>query len=92
VPGPACRSDLLRGHDQVEVDLEVPARLAEQLVVDVGDEPDLELLGEAVELRVGLLERRPALDRLGQEPGARRLERPPELLGDVTAVRRRTSA
>ena len=43
----------------------------------------LELLGEAVELRVGLLERRPALDRVGQEAGARRLERPAELLGDL---------
>src|SRR5215210_5862966 len=43
-------ADLLRGHDEVEVDLEVPAGLAEQLVVDVGDQPDLELLLEAVEL------------------------------------------
>ena len=59
------------------------ARLAEQLVVDVGDQPDLELLLEVLELRVGLLERRPALDRVGQEAGARGLERPAELLGDL---------
>ncbi len=74
---------LLGGHDEVEVGLEVPPRLAEQLVVDVRDQADLELLGEAVELRVGLLERRPALDRVGQEAGARGLERPAELLGDL---------
>ena len=42
---------LLRGHDEVEVGLEVAAREAEQLVVDVGDQTDLELLGEALELR-----------------------------------------
>src|SRR5215218_10189570 len=75
--------DLLRGHDEVEVDLEVPARLAEELVVDVRDQADLELLREAVELRVGLLERRPAHDRRREEPRARRLERPAELLGDL---------
>ena len=76
-------ADLLRGDDEVEVDLEVAARLAQQLVVDVGDQPDLELLLEALELRVGLLERRPALDGVGQEAGARGLERPAELLGDL---------
>ena len=76
-------ADLLRGDDEVEVDLEVAPRLAQQLVVDVGDQADLELLGEAVELGVRLLERRPALDRVGQEAGARRLERPAELLGDL---------
>src|SRR5215213_6231882 len=76
-------ADLLRGHHEVEVRLEVAPRLAEQLVVDVGDEPDLELLAEAIELRVGLLERRPALDRVRQEAGAGRLEGPAELLGDL---------
>src|SRR6476620_6536547 len=39
---------LLRGHDQVPVDPEVATSSAEQLVVDVGDEPDLELLAEAL--------------------------------------------
>ena len=76
-------ADLLRGHDEIEVDLEVAARLAQQLVVDVGDQPDVELLLEALELRVGLLERRPALDGLGQEARARGLQRPAELLGDL---------
>ena len=36
-----------------------------------------------VELGVGLLERRPALDRVGQEARARGLQRPAELLGDL---------
>src|SRR3954447_11691669 len=62
-------ADLLRGHDEVEVDLEVTARLAEQLVVDVGDQADLELLLEALQLRVGLLERRPALHGVGEKAG-----------------------
>ena len=62
----------------------VPARLAEQLVVDVRDQPDARTsCAKLLELRVGLLERRPALDRVGQEAGARGLERPAELLGDL---------
>jgi succinyl-CoA synthetase beta subunit len=73
---------LLGGDDEVEVEGQVAPRLAEQLVVDVGDEPRLELLGELRQLRVGLLERGPALDGVGQEAGARRLERPADVLGD----------
>src|SRR3954468_23747820 len=76
-------ADLLGGHDEVEVGLQPAAGLAEQLVVDVGDQPDLELLLEPLELGVGLLERRPALDRVGEEPGAGGLQRPAELLGDL---------
>src|SRR5439155_8603719 len=44
-------TDLLSGHHQVEVRAEVAARGAEQLVVDVRDQPDLELRSE--ERRVG---------------------------------------
>src|SRR5215207_5474588 len=76
-------ADLLRRHHEVEVRLEVPPRLPQQLVVDVGDQPGLELLAEALELRVGLLERGPAHHRVGQEAGARGLERPAELARDL---------
>ena len=38
---------LLRGDDEVEVDRDVAAGLAEQLVVDVRDQPDLELLARS---------------------------------------------
>src|SRR6188472_2293328 len=76
-------ADLLRGDDEVEVVGNVAARLAQQLVVDVPDEPRRELLAELRELRVGLLERRPALHRIRQEPGPRGLERPPDVLGDA---------
>ena len=54
-------ADLLGGDDEVEVERDVAAREPEQLVVDVRDESRLELLAELLELRVGLLERRPAL-------------------------------
>src|SRR3712207_2025853 len=47
-------ADLLRGHDEVEVHAEVAPGGPEQLVVDVREDPDLELLGEALELGVGL--------------------------------------
>src|SRR4051794_1507613 len=76
------RAHLLGGDDEVEVRRQVPARLPEQLVVDVGDEAQLVLLGALLELRVGLLERHPALDGVRQEAGARRLEGPAEVLGD----------
>ena len=60
---------LLGGDDEVEVVRDVAPRLAEQLVVDVRDQAGLELLGELLELRVGLLERRPALRReSGRKP------------------------
>ena len=45
--------------------------------------PISNFFAKLLELRVGLLERRPALDRVGQEAGARGLERPAELLGDL---------
>src|SRR5215212_699552 len=74
--------DLLGRDHQVEVDRHVTAGLAEQLVVDVRNQPDLELLLELLERRVGLPKRPPALDGIGQEPRAGRLERPLELLRD----------
>src|SRR6476620_965917 len=72
------RTHLLRRHDQVPVDPEMPACGAKQLVVDVGDETDLVLLREALELGVRRTKRRPARDRVGQELGARRLQVPAE--------------
>src|SRR3954462_15302760 len=48
-------ADLLGGDDEVEVAGDVTAGLAEQLVVDVGDQAGLELRAELLELRVGLL-------------------------------------
>src|SRR4051794_27144717 len=75
--------DLLGRHDEVEVERHVAAGEPEQLVVDVRDEPRLELVAELLELRDGLLERRPALDRVRQEAGAGRLERPADVLGDA---------
>src|SRR3954447_20075720 len=74
------RAHLLRGHDQVPIGPEMAARRAQKLVVDVGDQPDLELLGEALELGVGLAKRRPARDRIRQELGPGRLQLPAELL------------
>src|SRR5205085_11877094 len=68
---------------EVEVVRDVPPRQAEQLVVDVRDEPGLVLGAELLELRVGLLERGAALDGVGQEARARGLERPADLLGDA---------
>ena len=73
-------ADLLGRHDEVEVDAEVAPRGAEQLVVDVREDPDLVLLGEALELCVRLPERRPVWDARGEETGTRRLEVPAELL------------
>src|SRR3954451_3004547 len=76
-------ADLLRGDHEVEVDRHVAPRLAEELVVDVGDQPDLDLLLELLQRRVGLLERRPALDRVGQEARPGGLELPADVLGDA---------
>src|SRR5205085_4533887 len=70
-------ADLLRGHDKVEIQRDLPSRLAEELVVDVRDQANFVLLGDLLENRAGLPERTPALYRVGQEPGPRRLERPP---------------
>ena len=74
---------LLRGYDQVEVQRDVSPGLAQQLVVDVRDQPDLVLLGDLRQHRVGLLERQPALDRVGQKARARGLQRPAQMLGDL---------
>ena len=41
---------LLGGDDEVEVDRDVAAGLAEQLVVDVGEQAELVLLGELLQL------------------------------------------
>src|SRR3954454_4210137 len=60
-------ADLLGGHDEVEVRLQPAAGLAGQLGVGGGGHPDLELLLEALDLGVGLLDRGPALDRVGEE-------------------------
>src|SRR5206468_8754160 len=74
--------DLLGGHDEVEVRLDVAAGLAEELVVDVGDQAEAVLLAELVELDPGLLERGPPLDRVWEEARAGGLERPAQALGD----------
>src|SRR3954468_20909136 len=76
-------ADLLRGDHEVEVGREVAPRLPEELVVDVRDQPDLDLLGELLQRRVGLLEGAPALDGVGQEARARGLEVPADVLGDA---------
>src|SRR3954454_14317518 len=76
-------ANLLGGDDEVEVRGDVPAGLAEELVVDVGHEARLELRLQLLELRVGLLEGHPALDGVGQESRPRGLERPPDVLGDA---------
>ena len=76
-------ADLLGGDDEVEVDRDVAARLPEQLVVDVREQAELVLLGQLLQLRVGLLEGLPALHRVGQEARARGLERPLEAFGDL---------
>src|SRR3954469_2059855 len=75
------RAHLLSGDDEVEVDAEMTPGRAEQLVVDVREDACLELLAEALELGVRLPERHPARHRGGQEPGARGLEVPVQLLG-----------
>ena len=86
-------ADLLRGDDEVEVQRHVAPGLAQELVVDVRDQPDLVLLGDLRKLRVGLLERQPALDRVGQEARARDgSSGQPSFFAICTAVRRSTSA
>src|SRR6185312_2162853 len=72
---------LLRGDHEVEVHAEVPAGGAQQLVVDVGQDPDVELLPEALELGIGLAEGGPARHAVGQEARARGLEVPAHLAG-----------
>src|SRR5829696_1293972 len=74
---------LLRRDHEVEVGAEVPAGGTEQLVVDVRQDPDLELLGEPLELGVGLAERWPSRHARGQEARARRLQIPSELARDA---------
>ena len=74
-------SHLLRRNHQVEVSSQVTARDAEQLVVDVRDDPDLVALGQPVGGRVSLPERQPASDAVGKELGARGLDLPADLVG-----------
>src|SRR5215207_8008279 len=70
---------LLRGHYEVEVNSEMAPRRAQELVVDVRQDPKLELLGETLQLRVRLAKGRPGRHAVRQEVGARRLELPAEL-------------
>ena len=60
-------ADLLSGDDEIEVERDVTPRLAEQLVVDVGDLADRVLLGHLHQGRIGLPKRLPAHHRIGQE-------------------------
>ena len=69
-------ADLLGGDDEVEVGRDVAAGLAEELVIDVGQQAQFVFLGELGQLDVGLLERLPALDRVGQKARARGLQLP----------------
>jgi len=85
-------ADLLSGHDQVEVDRDVPARLAEQLVVDVRDEADAVLLGDPREDRVGLLNGGQRCTDSGRKPEREGSSGQPSCLAICTAVRRSTSA
>src|SRR5215207_1251022 len=51
---------LLSRDHELELGAQVAARDAEQLVVDVGDDPDLVALAEPVHRRIGLAEGKPA--------------------------------
>ena len=53
-------ANLLRGHNKVKVKRDVTAGFAEQLVVNVGDQPGLEGFGELLDRRVGFREWLPA--------------------------------
>jgi hypothetical protein len=61
----------------------VPARLPEQLVVDVRQQAEFVFLGQLLQLRVGLLEGLPALHGVGQEARARGLQLPLQAFGDL---------
>ncbi len=74
---------LLRGDDEFELGAQVPARDAEQLVVDVRDDSELVALAEAIHCGVGLAKRHPARHAVGQELRPRRLELPAELAGHL---------
>ena len=65
--------------DQIELGSQVPARDAEQLVVDVRDDSHLVALGEPVHGRICLAERHPAFDAVGQELGPGGLHLPAHL-------------
>src|SRR5215218_10115967 len=73
---------LLGGDDEVEFGPQVAARDPQQFVVGVGDDPDLVLLAEPVHRRVGLAERQPVGNAVGQELGPGRLDFPADLTGD----------
>src|SRR4051794_15438027 len=74
---------LLGGDDEVEFGSQVTARDPQQFVVDVGDDPDLVLLPQPVHRRVGLPERQPVGDAVGQELSSRGLDFPADLAGDL---------
>src|SRR3954453_18938091 len=76
-------ANLLGGDDKIEVERDVPARLAEQLVVDVRDQAGVVAADELLQLRVGLLEVRPARHGVRQEARPARLERPVDALCDL---------
>ena len=77
-------ADLLGGDDEVELGAQVAARDAEQLVVDVGDDPDRRSACASRSIaafasRNGM----PVGDAVGQELGPRGLELPADLAGDL---------
>jgi hypothetical protein len=84
---------LLGGDHQVVVAGDVPARLAEELVVDVRDQARSGTCRRTSELRRGLLERRPARDGVRAGSPAREGSRgQPISLAIFTATWRSTSA
>ena len=85
-------ADLLRGDDEVEVRLEVAARLAEQLVVDVGDQPDLNFFLKRSSCGLVSLNGGQRLTESGRKPEREGSSGQPSCLAICTAVRRRTSA
>ncbi len=85
-------ADLLGGDDEVEVERDVPARLAEELVVDVRDQADAVLLGDLLEDRVGLLEGGQRWTESGRKPEREGSSGQPRSFAIWTAVRRSTSA
>src|SRR5215207_10403801 len=74
-------SNLLGSDHEVELGSKMAARDAEQLVVDVGDDPNLVALAEAVHGGVRLTERKPSRDAVGKELRPGRLQLPADLLG-----------
>ena len=76
-------ADLLGGDDEVEVGREVAPRLARGACRRCSRSARPRAFFELLQRRVGLLERAPALDGVGQEARARGLELPVDVLGDA---------